>query len=135
MTADPQALTVTVPTDLATTEAAVREALAEQGFGVLTEIDVEATFRARLGDREADEIGPTRILGACNPGLAYQALRAAPDVSALLPCNVVLRAADGGTEVVAVDPLAMLEVASEDLGPVATEARRRLAAALEQLTA
>jgi uncharacterized protein (DUF302 family) len=104
----------------------VRDALASEGFGVLTEIDVEATLRAKLGDDEADEVGPTRILGACNPGLAHRALMTRRDVALLLPCNVVLREIDGRTEVSIADPSAMVEMAGADLEDVATDARERL---------
>ena len=89
-------------TDLSPTEAeaAVRDALATQGFGVLTEIDVAATLKAKLDvDRP-----PLKILGACNPTLAHQALQIDPSVSLLLPCNVVIEATDTGTRVAAVDP-------------------------------
>jgi uncharacterized protein (DUF302 family) len=81
-------------------EAAVRDALAVQGFGVLTEIDVAATLKAKLDvDRP-----PLKILGACNPTLAHQALQIDPSVSLMLPCNVVIEATDTGTKVAAVDP-------------------------------
>lgn len=89
-------------TDLSPTdaEAAVRDALATQGFGVLTEIDVAATLKAKLDvDRP-----PLKILGACNPTLAHQALQIDPSVSLVLPCNVVIEATDTGTRVAAVDP-------------------------------
>ena len=89
-------------TDLSPTdaEAAVRDALAAQGFGVLTEIDVAATLKAKLDvDRPA-----LKILGACNPTLAHQALQIDPSVSLVLPCNVVIEATDTGTKVAAVDP-------------------------------
>ena len=82
-------------------EAAVRAALAEQGFGVLTEIDVAATLKAKLGvDRPA-----LKILGACNPHFAHQALQLDPTAALVLPCNVVLEPAEGGgTRISAVDP-------------------------------
>jgi uncharacterized protein (DUF302 family) len=89
-------------TDLSPTdaEAAVRDALAAQGFGVLTEVDVAATLKAKLDvDRP-----PLKILGACNPTLAHQALQIDPSVSLVLPCNVVIEATDTGTRVAAVDP-------------------------------
>jgi uncharacterized protein (DUF302 family) len=105
---------------------AVRDALMSEGFGVLTEIDVEATLRMKLGDREADAIGPTRILGACNPGLAHRALMTQRDVALLLPCNVVLREIDGRTEVSIADPAAMVVMVGADLAGVATDARERL---------
>ena len=104
----------------------VREALRAEGFGVLTEIDVEATLRSKLGDGEADEVGPTRILGACNPVLAHRALMTQRDVAMLLPCNVVLREVDGRTEVSIADPGDMVAMAGESLGDVAKDARERL---------
>jgi uncharacterized protein (DUF302 family) len=85
-------------------EARVRASLAEQGFGILSEIDVEATLRAKLGA----EIGPYKILGACNPAFAKGALDMEPRIGAMLPCNVVLRGVEGGTEVSFVDPVASM---------------------------
>lgn len=109
----------------------VRDALADQGFGVLTEIDVRATLKAKL---DAD-MEPYLILGACNPPLARRALEADRSIGLLLPCNVVVRAdPDGGTLVQAMDPAAMVELSGlPELRPVADEARRRLAAALDSL--
>jgi len=119
-------LTVMVDGDIEHAGRTVREALTAEGFGVLTEIDVEATLRAKLGDGEADEVGPTRILGACNPGLAHRALMTQRDVALLLPCNVVLRETGGRTEVSVADPGAMVEMAGEELSDVAKDARERL---------
>lgn len=109
----------------------VREVLAEQGFGVLTEIDVRATMKAKLGEDMEDYI----ILGACNPPLALQALEVDRSVGLLLPCNVVVRRADGVTLVEVLDPQVMVAVPGRDeLRPVADEAGRRLSAALTALT-
>jgi uncharacterized protein (DUF302 family) len=111
---------------------AVRAALGEQGFGVLTEIDLKATLKAKI---DAD-IAPYVILGACRPPLAFKAVQADPSVGALLPCNVVVRAQDEGTTVVeALDPDVMMSVAdSAELKEVAVDARERLAAALDSLS-
>ncbi|MBF4767151.1 DUF302 domain-containing protein [Nocardioides agariphilus] len=108
----------------------VRAALADQGFGVLTEIDVRATMRAKLGIDVPDQV----ILGACRPELAHRALGAAPSIAALLPCNVTVRTTDAGTVVEAVDPAVMsrLEDGAE-INAVAAEARSRLSAALRAL--
>lgn len=123
-------LTVTVDADAPTTDARVREALAAEGFGILSEIDV----RAKLVEKVGDDIGTYTILGACNPPLAHKAIGADPDIGALLPCNVVLRAnPGGGTDVVAVDPHAMLALAGDDLGELADDVRGRLERALQSL--
>jgi uncharacterized protein (DUF302 family) len=105
-------------------ERAVRSALAEQGFGVLTEIDLAATLHAKLGV----ERRPMKILGACNPEFANRALDVNADVSLLLPCNVVLSETDAGTRVAAVDPRQLLNDAS--FLTLAREAAERLTAAL-----
>jgi uncharacterized protein (DUF302 family) len=102
----------------------VTEALKAEGFGVLTEIDVKETLKKKLDV----DFRPYKILGACNPPLAYQALSAAPEVGLLLPCNVtVAQVAEGEMEVSLVDPLAMLGVVENPpLQPIAEEARARL---------
>jgi uncharacterized protein (DUF302 family) len=110
----------------------VRRSLNDQGFGVLTEIDVKATLRAKLGEDMEDYL----ILGACNPPLAHRALQADRRIGLLLPCNVVVRADGDYTIVEALDPVVMLGVAGrEDLQPVAAEAAARLEAALASLQA
>jgi len=119
-------LTVVIDGGIEAAGPTVREALQGEGFGVLTEIDVEATLRTKLGDAEADQVGPTRILGACNPGLAHRALTTERDVALLLPCNVVLREIAGRTEVSVADPSAMVEMAGASLSDVAVDARARL---------
>jgi uncharacterized protein (DUF302 family) len=115
---------VHLETDFETARARVTEALKAEGFGVLTEIDVRATLKQKLGV----DFRPYTILGACNPPLAHRALTAAPDVGLLLPCNVTVQAAEaGGVEVALVDPVAMLGVVHHPgLEPVAAEARARL---------
>jgi uncharacterized protein (DUF302 family) len=123
---DAAGLSVTIDGGIEAAGETVREALKAEGFGVLTEIDVEATLRTKLGDGQADEVGPTRILGACNPVLAHRALMTQRDVALLLPCNVVLREMDGRTEVSVADPGAMVEMAGAELADVAQDARARL---------
>ena len=124
--------TMRVETPLAYDEAVARarDALAEQGFGVLTEIDVRATMKSKLGVDVPRQV----ILGACRPELAHRALSAAPPIASLLPCNVVVRETDDGVVVEAIDPYVMsrLEGASE-VHEVAAEARTRLGAALDRL--
>ena len=108
----------------------VREVLAAQGFGVLTEIDVQATLRAKL-DAEMERY---LILGACNPQLAHRALEVTRDVGLLLPCNVVVREQDSGVVVQFLDPGVISELTGlPELEPVATEATRRIDAALAAL--
>jgi len=110
----------------------VEAALAEQGFGILTEIDVQATLREKLGIERA----PYLILGACNPQLAHRALEADPSVGALLPCNVVLRAEDDRTRVEIMDPTAAMAIAeAAGLAAVADEARDRLRQVVSALEA
>lgn len=123
--------TVSTSTDLSFEEAVarVREQLATDGFGVLCEIDVQATLKQKLDvDRE-----PYLILGACNPRLAHRALEAEPELGVLLPCNVVIYQEKGQTRIAAVDAEQMLSIVGNDeLAPTATEVRRRLAAVVER---
>jgi uncharacterized protein (DUF302 family) len=111
-------------TDLSPTDAetAVRRALTAQGFGVLTEIDVAATLKAKL---DVDRT-PLKILGACNPTLAHQALQIDPSVSLVLPCNVVVEATETGTRVAAVDPHDLMD--DPRFTTLADEAAQRLRA-------
>jgi uncharacterized protein (DUF302 family) len=104
--------------------ASVKAALKEQGFGVLTEIDIRATMKAKLNK----DIRPYVILGACNPAMAYEALKLEPKAGAMLPCNVVVRENDQGTiEVSAIDPVAsMTAIDNEALKAVAARVRQSL---------
>ena len=104
-----------------------RKALGESGFGILTEIDVAATMKKKLDV----EMTPYLILGACNPKMAYQAIEIEPRVGAMLPCNVILRAVDGGVEVSAIDPVASMQaIENPALHAVAGRVRDLLAAAV-----
>lgn len=112
--------------------ARVREELAAEGFGVLTEIDVQATLRAKLDV----EMEPYLILGACNPPLAHQALGVDPELGALLPCNVVVYVQDGETHVSAIDAERMLSIVGNDaLLPIAEQVRTKLAAVVDRAVA
>ena len=108
----------------------VKDALADQGFGVLTEIDVRQTLKDKLDV----DIEPQVILGACNPQLAHRALEIDPRVAALLPCNVVVRTENGRTVVEALDPKLIAEIPGNPaLAPIAEEAGQRIKAALDAL--
>ena len=125
-------ISITLTDDFEAAMPRVIEALAEQGFGVLTEIDMAATLKKKLDV----QIAPHVILGACNPPLAYRAVQAEESIGLLLPCNVVVRTGDGGTVVEALDPQVMVGVTGNDaLADVADEASARLRAALQSLQA
>ncbi|WP_323780030.1 DUF302 domain-containing protein [Thalassovita sp.] len=111
-------------------DARTRAALADSGFGVLTEIDVQATMKKKLDA----EMRPYRILGACNPKMAFEAISMEPRVGAMLPCNVILREVDGGVEVSAIDPVASMQAIDNDaLTDVAGQVRDLLAKAVEAI--
>ncbi len=108
-------------------DARTRKALGDSGFGILTEIDVAATMKKKLDVA----MTPYLILGACNPKMAYQAIRIEPRVGAMLPCNVILRAIDGGVEVSAIDPVASMQaIDNPALHAVAGHVRDLLAKAV-----
>ena len=110
--------------------ARVTEALKQEGFGVLTEIDVKSTLKTKI-DVDVDDY---KILGACNPKLAHQALQALPEVGLLLPCNVVVRATGQGTVVHLASPKAMFAFIDDPkVAPVATEADARIRRVLDAL--
>ncbi|MDP2064068.1 MAG: DUF302 domain-containing protein [Phaeovulum sp.] len=111
-------------------DARTRAALAAKGFGVLTEIDVQATMKKKLDV----EMPAYRILGACNPGMAHKAIGMEPRVGAMLPCNVILRAVDGGIEVSAIDPVASMQaIDNADLKAVAAQVRELLGEAVKAI--
>ena len=113
--------------DFADIDTRTRAALQGKGFGVLTEIDVKATMKKKLDQ----EMPGYRILGACNPGMAWQAIGMEPRVGAMLPCNVILREVAGGVEVSAIDPVAsMSAIDNADLHAVAGQVRDLLAQAV-----
>ena len=122
-------LSTTTTLALADAVARVREELAQEGFGVLSEIDVQATLKQKLGvDRE-----PYLILGACNPPLAHEALEAEPELGTLLPCNVVVYERAGQTHIAAIDAEQMLAiVGNNQLAGTAREVRRRLSAVVQR---
>lgn len=126
------AMTVRTGASFAEASSRIREALRAQGFGVLTEIDVQSTLQEKLGEQMEQYV----ILGACNPPLAHRALSADRSIGLLLPCNVVVRATDDGTIVEALDPRAIAAVADQpELTDIAEDAAARLRAALEALPA
>jgi uncharacterized protein (DUF302 family) len=134
MTRTATAYTLTGTTSLSFDEAVARtrEALRDEGFGVLTEIDVQATLRDRLGE----DMEPYLILGACNPPYAHRALELEPELGALLPCNVVVYVREGTTHVSAADPAAMLSIVrNPGLDPVAEEIRGKVERAVAKVWA
>ena len=111
-------------------DARTRAALSDNGFGVLTEIDVKATMKKKLDI----EMPAYRILGACNPKMAHQAIGIEPRVGAMLPCNVILREVEGGVEVSAVDPVASMQaIENSELTTVAGQVRDLLAKAVASI--
>ena len=111
-------------------DARARKALSEHGFGVLTEIDVKATMKKQLDV----ELPAYRILGACNPKMAHQAIEIEPRVGAMLPCNVILREVEGGVDVSAIDPVASMQaIENAQLMAVAGQVRELLAKAVEAI--
>ncbi len=109
----------------------VTEALKEEGFGILTEIDVKETFKKKLDV----DFRKYRILGACNPGLAHKAIQSESRIGTMLPCNVIVQELeDGRTEISAVDPVASMQaVENTELGSVATEVRNKLKSVIQNL--
>ena len=120
---------VQLPFDKATE--AVADALKNEGFGIVTRIDMQATLKAKLGV----EFRPYVILGACNPALAYDALQLEDKVGTMLPCNVVVQAkGEGSTEIAAIDPVASMQaIENPALKDAAAEVRERLRAVIGQL--
>ena len=123
---------VTIKATMEDAEAKVREALMTEGFGVLTEIDVQKVMKAKL---DLDRSG-YKILGACNPNLAHEAIEAEPDIGLLLPCNVLLREADNGEVIVGfMDPNAVLQLTDNpkiaEVAPMVREKLQKVAALLE----
>lgn len=131
------ALSTTIDLPWAEAVDRVRDALAAQGFGILTEINVRSTFEAKLGTEAADAVGDYVILGACNPALASRALAAEPEIGALLPCNVVVRRGKDAetTTIEAIDPQTMVQLsAAPAVKEVADDAGSRLRKALAALS-
>ena len=123
------ALTGETTMPIADAVARVREELKVEGFGVLTEIDVQATLKEKLDI----DVEPYLILGACNPPLAHQALEAEPELGVLLPCNVVVYERGGATHIAAIDAERMLSIVGNDeLAPIAADVKQRLAAVVER---
>jgi uncharacterized protein (DUF302 family) len=128
--------TITVALSYPEAVARTREALSGQGFGVLSEIDVRATFEAKLGADAGQGVGDYLILGVCNPALAQKALASDPDMGLLLPCNVVIRRGsnDGTTVIQTIDPQTMVQLSDAPaVSEVASDADHRLLAVLKEL--
>ena len=108
----------------------VTEALKSEGFGILTEIDVKETLKKKLDV----DFRPYKILGACNPPFAYQALQAEDKVGIMLPCNVIVQEKENGVEIAAVDPVASMQaIENPKLGEIANEIRQRLHRVIDSL--
>lgn len=108
----------------------ITEELKKEGFGVLTEIDIRETLKKKLGV----DFRRYKILGACNPDFAYQALNAEPEIGSMLPCNVVVQETEQGIQVSAVDPVAsMMAVHNNELAAIANEVREKLKRVIENL--
>lgn len=133
MTTTTFTLTATLEQPFDEALAATRAALSDQGFGIITEIDLAGTLKEKIGV----EVPPQIILGACRPHLAHEAIQSDPAIAAMLPCNVVVRTVDATTTVVeAFDPDVMTQISgNETLKGVARDARERLTAALDALGA
>ena len=123
-------LSVTLDREFEEVLADVRPALAEQGFGIVSEIDMRQTLRTKIGV----EIEPHVILGACNPGFAHRSLAIEPSIGLLLPCNVVVRRSGGSTVVEAIDPQVLVDLTDNpEMAQLAGEVSQRLQAALDAL--
>jgi uncharacterized protein (DUF302 family) len=117
-------------TDFEEVESRTRAALATHGFGVLTEIDVQATMKKKLDV----DMPSYLILGACNPQMAHQAIGMEPKIGAMLPCNVILRAVEGGIQVSAVDPVASMQaIDNDELHSVAGQVREMLSTVVQDI--
>ncbi len=133
----PYTKTVLVASSFDDAVARTRESLTEHGFGILTEINVTATFAEKLGAESADAVGDYLILGACNPKLAQRAIAADPNIGALLPCNVVVRRGQGAeaTTVQAIDPQTMEQLSdAPEIAAVASEVSELLDGVLAAVT-
>ena len=120
-----------IESDMTTAEEKVREALKAEGFGVLTEIDVKATFKKKIDK----DIYPYKILGTCNPGFAFQAIDIEPEIGVMLPCNIILTEKKAGTiDIYAIDPVAsMIAVPSEELMEIAKQVQKKLQSVISNL--
>jgi uncharacterized protein (DUF302 family) len=120
----------TVGTDVSQTIERVTQALAKEGFGILSDIDVAGTLKKKLGL----DVPAYRILGACNPQFAHRAIEAEPEIGTLLPCNVVVRKISAGTRVDIMDPLAVMQlVGKPEVATIASEVRGRLQRVLGEI--
>lgn len=125
-------MSITVPVPFKQAIERVKAVFKEHGFGALSEIDVQAALREKIGE----EIEPYTILGMCNPYLASSALKAEHEIGLLLPCNVLVHECGGAVHVAAQDPILMMDMArNENLRPIAEKAKRLIEQALEEISA